>query len=139
MSEQGSSSTNSNPRILIVDDLPSARKILSKLLQRAGFSNFIQSSDGAEALSILQKEKVDIVISDWHMPSMDGLALKNAMDEDENLSEIPFILITSSNELDDVEEALEAGVSDYICKPFTLDVINQKINKYISPSSNNDA
>ena len=121
-----------NSKILIVDDLMSARKILCRFLNKAGFTNVIQASDGEEALAVLEKDKIDIVISDWHMPSMDGLELKMAMAERDTLTQIPFLLITSSNELEDVEEALEAGVSDYICKPFSLEVITGKISKYLS-------
>lgn len=125
----------SEAKILIVDDLPSARKILTKLIKNCGIDSVLQAMNGTQALSVLQSEEIDIVISDWHMPEMDGLELMANMKEKENLQNIPFLMITSSVEEDEVKEALIAGVSDYICKPFTLGVLKEKLNRYFSQGS----
>lgn len=117
-------------RVLIVDDVPSARKILGRFITDCGIGQIDHAPNGAEALAFLKKNEIDIVISDWHMPQMDGIALVTAMKGESKLKSIPFIMITSSNEVKEVTMALQSGISDYICKPFSLEIIKRKIEKY---------
>src|SRR3989442_213246 len=86
------------------------------------------AEDGAEALSLLQREKVDFVISDWNMPNMSGLDLLKAIRADENLKPLPVLLVTAEALKENVVEALKAGVNNYVVKPFTAETLKGKID-----------
>ena len=117
-----------SPRILIVDDLSSARKVLGRLLSSLGYDNQIMAANGAEALQALEQNSVDLIISDWVMPEMDGIELlKEIRNRGFNL---PFLMITSEAKKDRVTAALEAGVTDYICKPLDSKTLGEKVIKH---------
>ena len=120
------------PQILLVDDVPSARKVLANLLRRIGYTQLVEAPDGEAALALTEHTHFDIIISDWHMPKMNGLQLLGKLREKNGpLKNVPFLIITSSTDREDVIEAIKAGVSDYICKPFTVDILQGKIDKVL--------
>lgn len=121
-------------KVLVVDDVPSARKVVSRLLNKIGLTDIIEASTGDDALSKLQEGEVQLVISDWNMPEMDGLTLLNKMREGKS-EQIPFILITSSADRDEVIHAFKAGISDYIVKPFNGETLAKKVESVIAKLS----
>ena len=120
--------TDHNMKILIVDDFSTMRRIIRNMLRQLGYINMVEAVDGAEALSLLQREKVDFVISDWNMPNMSGLDLLKAIRADENLKPIPVLLVTAEALKEYVMEAVKVGVNNYVVKPFTVETLREKID-----------
>ncbi|ABC77075.1 chemotaxis response regulator CheY [Syntrophus aciditrophicus] len=118
-------------RILIVDDFATMRKVIRNLLKQVGYENIVEAEDGAIALRTLKAQKVDFVISDWNMPNMSGLELLKAVRADEELNATPFLMVTAEALQENVIAAVKAGVSNYIVKPFTAEVLNSKIEKIL--------
>ena len=116
-------------KILIVDDFATMRKVVRNLLKQTGFENVVEAEDGVSAMRALKSQKVDFVISDWNMPNMSGLELLKAVRADEELKQTPFLMVTAEALQDNVVAAVKAGVSNYIVKPFTAEVLNEKIQK----------
>ena len=121
-----------NIKILVVDDFATMRRILKGNLRKLGFSNILEAEDGCIALEELKKNKVDLIISDWNMPNMTGLELLKAVRGDESLKQIPFVMVTAEGQKDSVMEAAKAGVSNYIVKPFTPEIFEEKLKKVLS-------
>ena len=122
---------NKNLKILIVDDFATMRKVIRNLLKQGGFENVAEAEDGAAALKVLKSQSFDFVISDWNMPNMSGLELLKAVRADEELKGLPFLMVTAEALKDNVVAAVKAGVSNYIVKPFTAEVLNEKIEKIV--------
>ena len=116
-------------KILIVDDFSTMRRIVRNLLKQLSFNNVDEAEDGDVALEKLKDGSYDFVITDWNMPNMTGLELLKAVRADASLKDLPVLLITAEAEKENVVLAAEAGVNDYIVKPFTGDVLQQKINR----------
>jgi len=116
-------------KILVVDDFATMRKVVKNLLKQAGYENIVEAEDGVAALRILKSQKVDLIISDWNMPNMSGLELLKAVRADSELSKMPFLMVTAEALQENVIAAVKAGVSNYIVKPFTAEVLNEKITK----------
>ena len=114
-------------KVLLVDDLGSARKILVKILKNIGISQIDEAINGQEALNKACACSYDIIISDWEMPIMNGLELLKNIRSESNNSQLPFIMITSHNKKELVLEAADAGISDFVSKPFTEAVLCLKI------------
>ena len=118
-------------KILVVDDFATMRKVIRNLLKQVGYEDIVEAEDGVAALRILKAQKVDMVISDWNMPNMTGLELLKAVRADADLTKIPFLMVTAEALQDNVVEAVKSGVSNYIVKPFTAEVLNEKIAKIL--------
>lgn len=118
-----------NIKILIVDDFSTMRKIIRNILTQLGFKNILEADDGTTALEILKKEKVDLIISDWNMPKMSGLELLKAVRSDENLKNIPFVMVTAEAQKENILEAIKYKVNQYIVKPFTPETLKEKLEK----------
>ena len=118
-----------NIKILVVDDFATMRKVLRNLLKQGGYENIVEAADGIAALQIIKNEKIDFIISDWNMPNMSGLDLLKTVRADKELSDTPFLMVTAETLPDRVISAVKAGASSYITKPFTADVLNEKIAK----------
>jgi two-component system chemotaxis response regulator CheY len=113
--------------VLIVDDYATMRHILRGLLQQIGFTNIDDAADGTSALAKLREQPFDLVISDWNMEPMSGLALLKEVRADNALKNLPFIMVTAESKVENVVAAKEAGVSNYIVKPFNADTLKKKI------------
>ncbi|HOR33049.1 MAG TPA: response regulator [Syntrophales bacterium] len=124
-------SVNKNLKILIVDDFATMRKVIRNLLKQGGFENVVEAEDGVAALKVLKSQQVDFIISDWNMPNMSGLELLKAVRGDDELKALPFLMVTAEALKDNVVAAVKAGVSNYIVKPFTAEVLNEKIEKIV--------
>ena len=118
-----------NMKILIVDDFSTMRRIVRNLLKQLSFNNVDEAEDGDVALEKLKKGSYDFVITDWNMPNMTGLELLKTIRSYDVLKDLPVLLITAEAEKENVVLAAQAGVNDYIVKPFTGDVLQQKINR----------
>jgi two-component system chemotaxis response regulator CheY len=118
-----------NMKILIVDDFSTMRRIVRNILKQLSFNNVDEAEDGDIALEKLKNGDYDFVITDWNMPNMTGLDLLKAIRSDTRLKDLPVLLITAEAEKENVVLAAQAGVNDYIVKPFTGDVLQQKINR----------
>jgi two-component system chemotaxis response regulator CheY len=118
-----------NIKILIVDDFSTMRKIIRNILTQLGFKNILEADDGTTALEILKKEKVDLIISDWNMPKMSGLELLKAVRSDENLKDVPFVMVTAEAQKENILEAIKYKVNQYIVKPFTPETLKEKLDK----------
>jgi len=120
-----------NMKILVVDDFATMRKVIRNLLKQVGYNNITEAEDGVVALRILKSQKVDFIISDWNMPNMSGIEFLKAVRVDNELSGLPFLMVTAEALKENVVQAVKAGVSNYIVKPFTAEVLNEKIEKII--------
>ena len=118
---------NVNMTVLVVDDFATMRRILKDNLKRIGFSKIVEAEDGCLALEELKKNKIDLIISDWNMPNMNGLDLLKAVRGDERLRYIPFIMVTAEGQKASIVKAVQSGVTNYIVKPFTSEVLNEKL------------
>ena len=116
-------------KILIVDDFSTMRRIVKNILKQLGFDNFEEAEDGDVALKKLNEADYDFVITDWNMPNMTGLDLLKSIRADEKLKDTPVMLVTAEAEKENIIQAAQAGVNDYIVKPFTADVLQGKIEK----------
>lgn len=119
-------------RILVIDDMPSIRDLVKNTLRGMGYKNFQEAEDGEEGLKTLEKlhngdQSIQLVISDWNMPKMKGLELLKHVRATENFKSLPFVLLTSESERDQVTEAVLAGVSQYIVKPFSAKIFEDKL------------
>ena len=118
-------------KILVVDDFATMRKVIRNLLKQVGYENIVEAEDGVTALRVLKSQKVDLIVSDWNMPNMTGLELLKAVRADEDLKSAPFLMVTAEALQDNVIAAVKAGVSNYIVKPFTAEILNEKIKKIL--------
>jgi two-component system chemotaxis response regulator CheY len=114
--------------ILVVDDVDIMHMVLRQMLGMLGFSQVISALDGKRAQQILETEKIDLIISDWTMPELSGIALLRLVKRNTAWAHIPFIMVTSDTAKDSILEAKRAGVDDYILKPFTPATLEAKIN-----------
>ena len=117
-----------NMQILIVDDFATMRHIIKNMLRQLGYANIVEAADGPAALRLLQREKVDLLISDWNMPHMDGLDLLKTIRADEHLKPLPILLVMAEGLKEYVMEAIKAGVNNYVVKPFTAVMLQEKID-----------
>ena len=122
---------NFNMRILIVDDYHSMRHIIRNLLVQLKFHNIDEAPNGMIALQMMSCEKFDLVIADWNMEPTNGLELLEAIRSDENLKDIPFVMVTAERNTEKVIAAKEAGVSNYIVKPFNLPILKAKLSSVL--------
>ena len=122
---------NFDINILIVEDLLTTRLFLRRTLKKLGYFNVVLAEDGQAALEELKRKTFDLIISDWHMPNMDGLDLFKELTKDRKLRDIPFLLITAEKERDKVVEAVAAGIKEYIVKPVKPESLGNKIKEVV--------
>ncbi len=116
-----------NMSILIVDDYKTMLRIIRNLLKQLGVNNVDEAIDGSSALTKLRDKDFGLVISDWNMEPMSGLQLLKEVRSDVKLKELPFIMITAESKSENVIAAKEAGVSNYIVKPFNAATLKGKL------------
>jgi two-component system, chemotaxis family, chemotaxis protein CheY len=120
---------NTNIKVLVVDDFATMRRIVKGVLKQLGFNDIIEAENGHSALEELKKEQIGLIVSDWNMPKMNGLDLLKAVRSDASLQGVPFIMVTAEGQKENVLEAVKAGVSNYIVKPFTPETFSEKLAK----------
>jgi two-component system, chemotaxis family, chemotaxis protein CheY len=118
-------------KYLLVDDFSTMRRIVKNLLQELGYQNVQEADDGQTAWPMLQSGSFDFVITDWNMPLMPGLDLLKAIRADEKLKNLPVLMVTAEAKREQIVEAVQAGVSGYVVKPFTAEILKQKLDKIL--------
>lgn len=114
--------------MLIVDDSSTMRRIIKNTLLRLGYTNVLEAGNGIEALEVLdQNHDIGVLITDWNMPEMNGLELVRKTRSDERFLDIPIIMVTTEGGKAEVITAIKAGVNNYIVKPFTPQVLKEKL------------
>ena len=114
-------------KLLVVDDFNTMRRMVIKMLKEIGFDDIVEASDGAIAFEKLQENEIDMIISDWNMPNMTGIELLEKVRSTEKYQGLPFVMVTAEGQKEQVIEAVKMGVTGYIIKPFTADVLKEKI------------
>ncbi len=116
-------------KVMVVDDFSTMRRILKNILKQLGYENIEEAEDGVQAFNKLQSGGADFIVTDWNMPNMNGLELLKAVRADGSLKEVPVLMVTAEAEKENIIAAVEAGVSNYIVKPFTAETLKEKIDK----------
>lgn len=116
-------------KILIADDFAGMRMVIRSILKNIGFTNISEADGGKAVLRLLKKQKYDLILCDWNMPDMPGVEVLRKIRSDDELKDMPFIMITAEAQKENILEALEAGVSSYIVKPFAAETVTKKINE----------
>lgn len=116
-------------KILIVDDFSTMRRIIRNLLRDLGYTNTHEADDGNTALPILKSGDYDFLVTDWNMPGMSGIDLLKEVRADEQLASLPTLMVTAEAKRDHIIEAAQAGVNGYVVKPFTAQILKDKIEK----------
>jgi two-component system chemotaxis response regulator CheY len=116
-------------KVLLVDDSGTMRTIQKRCLNKLGVEDVTEAEDGRGALDQFEKQPFDVILSDWNMPHMDGMALLKEIRT--RNTQVPFIMITTEAERERVLAAIQAGCSDYLVKPFTPDALREKLEKWI--------
>ncbi len=115
-------------KVLVVDDSGTMRKIIIRALNSVGYTNVVEAADGAEGFATFQGGSFDLVLTDWNMPNKSGLDLTR--DIRGTGSDVPIFMITTEGEKSRVLEAISAGVTDYLMKPFSADTLREKLDKF---------
>jgi two-component system chemotaxis response regulator CheY len=122
-----------NMKVLIVDDYKTMLRIIGNLLKQLGFKNVDEATDGSMALSKMRQASYGLVISDWNMEPMTGYQLLKEVRADDGLKKTPFIMITAESKTENVVAAKQAGVNNYIVKPFNAATLKSKIEAVLGP------
>lgn len=117
-----------NMKILVVDDFSTMRRIVKNLLKQNGYTNIEEAEDGAQAYEKVKDGGYGFIVSDWNMPNMDGLELVKAVRSNPEIKDLPILMVTAEAEKDKVVAAIQAGVSNYIVKPFTGETLKEKMD-----------
>jgi two-component system chemotaxis response regulator CheY len=122
-------------KFLVVDDSSTMRRIVVNSLQRIGFTDAVEAGDGREALEKFDPS-VTFVITDWNMPNMTGTELAQALRAREDGKQVPILMVTARSVREDIIAAMEAGVNNYIVKPFTPQILKEKIDALLAVAAN---
>jgi two-component system, chemotaxis family, chemotaxis protein CheY len=119
-------------RILVIDDMPSIRDLVKNHLKAMGYNNVMEAADGEAGLKMMVQQNAagaafGLIISDWNMPTLTGIDLLKQVRATSEWKDLPFVLLTSESERDEVTEAVMAGVSQYIVKPFAAKIFEEKL------------
>lgn len=120
---------NPEMNVLVVDDAATMRRIMRSLLRELGIRNVREAENGEAAFDDLKRQKADLVVSDWAMPKMTGIELLRAIRQDEALKDVPVLMVTAESKKENIMEAIQAGVNNYIVKPFNSKILEEKLNK----------
>lgn len=116
-------------KVLVVDDARVARQIVKRMLTEIGFSQYAEADNGADALALVKKENIGLILSDWNMPKMTGIQFLKELRADPKGKSIPFIMVTAERMETNIVEAVQSGVSAYIKKPFGAKELEVKIRQ----------
>ncbi len=117
--------------VLFVEDSPTMRRIISNSLRKLGFSDIIEAENGVDALEKIKGRNIDLVVTDWNMPEMNGADLVKTLRGMPAFSETPIVMITTRGMKDDVMTAMRLGVNGYVIKPFTPEILKSKLDSIL--------
>ena len=123
----------SNRRVLFVDDSTTMRRIIKNSLIKIGYTDLVSAENGADALEKLASIDVDLIITDWNMPEMNGEIFVTKLRADPKFSSKPILMVTTRGMKEDVMKAVKLGVSGYVVKPFTPEVLKKKLSEILRP------
>lgn len=126
-------------RVLVVDDMLTMRKIVTKILREIGFSDIHEAQDGQDAWEKAKSGQFGLIISDWNMPNCTGLEFLKRVRAEQKLAKTPFILVTAEAEQQQVAEAIKSGVDQYVVKPFSKDALKAKLESAYKKHSSRQA
>ncbi|MCO6430343.1 MAG: response regulator [Deltaproteobacteria bacterium] len=127
-----SKSNNLEPNVLIADDHAVIRNMVRAILKGIGIENVATAENGSTALQRILEGDIDFVICDWNMPVMSGIDVLRRVRADERFAKLPFLMLTAEAYRENVVEAVSLGVSDYVSKPFTAEVLSEKVMKLLN-------
>jgi two-component system chemotaxis response regulator CheY len=116
-----------NIRVLVVDDFATMRKVVRNMLRQLGVENVNEAENGDEAFRMVKAGNFGLIVSDWNMPVMTGLEFLKEVRADESTKSIPFLMVTAEALKENIIQAIQAGASNYIVKPFTPQVFEEKL------------
>ena len=116
-------------KVLVVDDMSTMRRIVKNVLKQIGYTDLHEAEDGKKGLQKLKEGGYGLVVSDWNMPVMSGIELLRAIRADPDLKHLPVLMVTAEAQKENIIEAVQAGVSNYVVKPFTADALLEKLQK----------
>ncbi|HRP02190.1 MAG TPA: response regulator [Candidatus Kapabacteria bacterium] len=120
-------------KFLVVDDSPTMRRIVINALKSFGYNDMVEAGDGLEALDMLKKEgDIEFVVTDWNMPNMTGLELTQSIRGSSDYANLPILMVTTRGLKQDIVDALKARVNNYVVKPFTPQVLKEKIDAILN-------
>ena len=120
-------------KVLVADDQLIMRDVTSEILRGFGIKNIWSVEHGGQALQFLQDHKdIDVVLTDWNMPHMDGVSLVRAMRQDADFKKILVMMVSATATVTEVREAIKAGIDDYVAKPFTADVLQTRLERLLT-------
>lgn len=120
-------------KFLVVDDSVTMRRIVVNTLKTIGYNEYVEAEDGKDAIDKLNTEQgINFVITDWNMPVMSGLELTKAIRSDDRTKGLPILMVTTRGVKEDIVQALQAKVSNYVVKPFTPQILKDKIDLILS-------
>lgn len=122
-------------RILVVDDYALTRAMVQSILKSVGFTSIVEAENGANAIRKLDEERIELVICDWNMPEVTGVDVLRHLRAQAHYAKTPFVMLTAEGYRKNVVEAAEAGVTEYIVKPFTADVLIEKLGRVLGDRS----
>ncbi len=114
-------------KFLVVDDSPTMRRIVTNALKEIGYEDVAEAEDGEDAVTKLESDSFDFLVTDWNMPNMNGLELTQHVRSHETYGDMPILMVTTRGMKEDVMAAMQARVNNYVVKPFTPDVLREKI------------
>jgi len=120
---------NFHMKVLVVDDFATMRKIVRNILKQIGFDDIIEAEDGNAALQVLKNDSIGLVVTDWNMPNCSGFELLQKIRVNPETAAMPVLMVTAEGLKDNVVEAVKAGVNNYVVKPFTAEVLQEKIEQ----------
>lgn len=122
-------------KILVVDDSSTMRRIIINTLNKIGYSDYAEAANGREGVERLAAVPIDMIITDWNMPEMSGVDFIRAVRANDQTKHLPVIMVTTNAAQEDIVQALDAGVNNYVVKPFTPDTIKERIQAAIAARS----
>lgn len=117
--------------VMVVEDAEIMRSLMVNYLKDMGFANTVSAGNGRTALEYINSQPVQLIICDWDMPDMDGMALLAELRSENNTREIPFLMVTAVNDAQQVRKAISSGVNDYLTKPFKLEEFGYRVLKML--------
>jgi two-component system chemotaxis response regulator CheY len=130
---------NADMKFLVVDDIETMRRIVKAVLNDLGFNNITEADDGSTALPMLRNGDFDFLITDWNMPGMPGLELLRQVRAIDKLAKMPVLMLTAEAKRDQIVAAAKAGVNGYVLKPFTPELLKQKLTKILGEQTSDAA
>lgn len=119
-------------KFLVVEDSPTARRLIITALKQMGYNSFEECEDGLQALNLLREKEFDILLTDWNMPNLNGIELATIVRNDEKLKSLPILMLTTRSEKSDILKAVSTKINGYVAKPFTPDSLKQKLDPIVA-------